>query len=213
MSEPRSTKRRKITISKNKEIEDFFYLKEDEIYFFSYSYDLNEINKILNKNISFYGSGEIMDYSRIFVNNALISLEYEPVSALYGIVIKMSKADFNILYNYENKQYEIKSKIIEKNIYCELYDTILNNIKGKVIKVSIFMKTGSNNELKLKRMPTIEEMLKIRNMLNMRHSINKNINSSRLYIKGYQFLENNNYDICIHGIFRRNCEIELFSKI
>ncbi len=229
MSEFRPVKRRKTSIYENQEIEDFFNLKDDEIYFFSYSYDLEEINQILHKNISFYGSGSLIEHSRIFVNDALVSFDYDPTYTLYGIVIKMNKNDFNTLYHYENNQYQIKSKIIEKDIYCELYDNISKNMKGKVMNAHIFMKTGSNEDLKLKRMPTIEEMLKIRNMLNMRHTINQNINSTRLYIKGYQFFEDDNHyddlqsictterrakiDISIHGIFRGNCEIELFSKI
>lgn len=205
-----NAKRRRIEndIDENKKIKDFLNLKEDEVYYFSYAEDLDEINKKLENKISFYGSGTLIEYSRIFVNDALVSLEYEPTYTLYGIVVKMNKNDFNHLYNYENNYYQVKSKILEKNIYCQLYNNISNNIESKIINAHIFMKIGSNEELKLKRMPTIEEMLKIRNVLNMRHNIIQYINTTRLYIKGYHFLNEKDFDIYIYGIFRGNCEIE-----
>lgn len=191
----------------NNKINKFLSLKEDEIYYFSYTEDLNGINKKLNTYISFYGSGSIMDYTRIFVNDALVSLDYEPVSAIYGIVIKLKKNDFNKLFEYENNNI-LKSKIIEKLICCQLYNDNTNKVENHMIQISTFMKIGSNNELKLKRMPIIDEMLKIRQVLNMRLKINKEINKTPLYIKGYYFQEENNNDLYLYGIFTENYEIE-----
>ncbi len=200
-------------IYENKEIKDFLDLKKDEIYYFSYAEDLDEINKKIENKISFYGSGTLIEYSRIFVNDALVSLEYEPTYTLYGIVVKMNKNDFNHLYNYENNYYEVKSKIVEKNIGCTLYNHITNKVENHTLQVSTFMKIGVNEELKLKRMPTIEEMLKIRNMLNLRHKMNPYIYGSRLYVKGYHFLNEKDFDIYLYGIFRGNCEIEITKNI
>ncbi len=200
----------------NKEIKDFLDLKEDEIYYFSYAEDLDEINKKLNTNIIFYGSGELMNYSRIFVIDALVSLEYESSSSLYGIVIKLKKDDFNKLFEYENKK-QIKSKMNEINVNCELYNDITHTVKSYSLKSYTFMKIGLNEDLKLKKLPTIDQMLSIRKMLNSRHKINKYINSTRLYIKGYYFSTNEKneptFDIDIFGIFRNNSEFEIATSI
>ena len=202
------SKRRKIEYIENK---DFLDLKEDEIYYFSYAEDLDEINKILNKNITFYGSASLMGYTRIFVNDVVVSLEYEPVSTLYGIVIKLKKDDFNKLFSYENNL--LKSKIIERYISCDLYNNITNKVENHTLQISTFMKIGSDEELKLKRMPTIEEMLKIRSLLDLRHKIDPYIYGSSLHIKGYNFLKENIFDICVFGIFKGNSKIEITKNI
>ncbi len=174
----------------------FFYLNEDECYFFSYanlsitflaSIFERDVESILYKNC--YRRG----FERIFcVNNnneAVASIYKSMWESVYGIIVKITYDELDLLESY-HKNYDLH--VIDVSLsYSMLPDVSKEGILENRIKRSyVFIHKNEVNEKEIQ--PSETYLQSIRNMLNDRKKINPSIITKPIKISCVKINESNN---------------------
>ncbi len=97
----------------------FFILQDNECYFFSYAnLNIDLLSIILNRERDsiLYQNCILRNFVRIFCvnkdNNSIASIHYDPDSSVYGIVVKITYDELDLLKSY-HKNYSLKNIRIE----------------------------------------------------------------------------------------------------
>ncbi len=156
---------------------------ENDCYFFSYAnLNIDLLSIILNRerNSFIYQNGKLDGYARIFCedeNNNIIASVYEEYNSnTYGIVVKITKDELEILKSH-HKNYTCKKMYISYTSSNAGYEKIIkdNEITHRSINhicTYPYMFVYNNNCINDKQItPSIKYINEIRNMLNDRKKI------------------------------------------